>query len=224
MDVISTCTAAAEPLPPAAPWFVDHGRKPAAAADAEKTGRGAAQVNRVAGLSHGNTKPVPNFSSAVSRPLPPTNSRAPDRPLHRLGEARRRERVSRRKVAQRLGISGRQVKEQEQPSSDMLLSNLYRWQEVLEVPLVELLHEPDGELSPPVQLRARLLRAMKTVRSIQRGAQQTSIRRLATMLVEQLVEIMPELKNIVPWPAASHRRSHKIEPFEWYLDYERRWT
>jgi hypothetical protein len=106
----------------------------------------------------------------------------------------------------------------------MLLSNLYRWQEVLEVPLVELLHEPDGELSPPVQLRARLLRAMKTVRSIQRGAQQTSIRRLATMLVEQLVEIMPELKNIVPWPAASHRRSHKIEPFEWYLDYERRWT
>ena len=49
----------------------------------------------------------------------------------------------------------------------MLLSDLHRWQQALAVPIAELLGEPEGELSPPVRLRPRLLRAMKTVRSIQ---------------------------------------------------------
>ena len=83
----------------------------------------------------------------------------------------------------------------------MLLSDLYRWQRALDVPAAELLHEPQAELSPPVQFRSRLLRAMKTVRSIQAGVRQASIQRLAAMLADQLVEIMPELKDTVAWPA-----------------------
>ena len=61
----------------------------------------------------------------------------------------------------------------------MRLSELLRWQRALGVPFAELLNEPDGELFPPVQLRARLLRAMKTVRTIQERARQASVRRLA---------------------------------------------
>jgi transcriptional regulator with XRE-family HTH domain len=148
-------------------------------------------------------------ANAVSVAPPTTSSPAANRPLHRLGEVRQREGLTQRKVARLLGISIREVERQEQPSSDMLLSDLHRWQKVLGVPVAELLDESDGGLSPPVLLRVRLLRAMKTVRSIQERARQVSMRRLAEMLVDQLVEIMPELKDTAAWPAVGPRRPRR---------------
>jgi transcriptional regulator with XRE-family HTH domain len=145
-------------------------------------------------------------TNAVSVALPPTSSPAADQPLHRLGEVRRRERITRGKVARYLGISISAVEQQEEPCADMLLSDLRRWQKALGVPVAELLDDVDGELSPPVQLRARLLRMMKTVRSMQERARQASLRRLAEMLVNQLVEVMPELKDTTAWPAVGQRR------------------
>jgi transcriptional regulator with XRE-family HTH domain len=138
--------------------------------------------------------------------LPPSRHPSAGRPLQRLGEVRRREGVTRREVARRLHISIREVEEQEQPSTDVPLSDLYRWQEILQVPLAELLSEPSTDLSPPLQLRSRLLRAMKTIRSMQEVARQASVQRLATMLVEQILEIMPELKATIAWPSVGHRR------------------
>lgn len=179
----------------------------------------APQVNPVAGLSHGSPEPVP----VVPPPLPPADAPPPAPPLHRLAEVRQQERLSRRTLARRLGISVGQVKQREQPSSDLSLSELRRWQAALGVPIAELLHEPAGELTPPVQLRAHLLRAMKTVRSIEEGAQQVSIRRLATMLANQLVEVMPELSEIASWPARNGRHSHAADPADWHFVYERRW-
>jgi hypothetical protein len=88
----------------------------------------------------------------------------------------------------------------------MLLSDLYRWQEALGVPLAELIGEPDAALSPPVQLRSLLLRVMKTARSIQQKARQTSVRRLIETLVDQLLEVMPELKDTGAWPSVGQRR------------------
>jgi transcriptional regulator with XRE-family HTH domain len=136
----------------------------------------------------------------------PTGAPAPCRPLHRLREVRRREGIHHSKIARHLGVSIRDVQQQERPTADMRLSDLYRWAEVLEVPATELLHEPDGALSPPVQLRAQLVRVMKTVRSIQESARQTSIRRLSDALINQLVEVMPELKDTVAWPTLGHQR------------------
>jgi transcriptional regulator with XRE-family HTH domain len=158
-------------------WLVNLGAKPDAAAD------------------------------AVAAALSPASLPAPSRPLQRLGEVRQREGLSRRTLARRLGMEVQEVQKQEQPTSDMLLSDLYRWQEALAVPTAELLNEPDGELSPPVQLRARLLRAMKTVRSIQEVARQVSVRRLVEVLADQLVEVMPELAGAGAWPAVGRRRT-----------------
>ena len=179
MSIITTYTLATGPPPPVVPVVVDRRSRPANAAD------------------------------AVSPARRPTSPPAPDRPLHRLGEARRREGLTHRKLAGRLGVSVDAVKQQENPAADIRLSDLYRWQKAMDVPVAELLTEPGAELSPPVQLRARLLRAMKTARSIQERARQASIRRLATMLVEQLVEIVPELKDTVAWPAVGRRRSYR---------------
>jgi transcriptional regulator with XRE-family HTH domain len=151
-------------------------------------------------LATGLGNPSGAASHAVSVALPPTRSPAPDRPLHRLGEIRQREGFTRRRIARMLGISIQEVEQQEQPSSDMLLSDLHRWEQALGVPAAELLDDPGCRLSSPVQLHARLIRVMKTVRSIQEMARQTSIRRLAEMLADQLIEVEPELKDTAAWP------------------------
>ena len=78
----------------------------------------------------------------------------------------------------------------------MLLSELYRWQHALEVPVTELLVDADAPLSEPVLTRARLLRVMKTVRAIKESANNPSIQRFTTMLEQQLIELMPELKDV----------------------------
>ena len=48
---------------------------------------------------------------------------------------------------------------------------------------------------------------MKTVAAIREKSQNTAIQRLAQTLVNQLVEIMPELKGINPWHSVGQRRS-----------------
>ncbi len=86
---------------------------------------------------------------------------------------------------------------------------LYAWQDVLKVPLAELLVDGDGELSTPILQRAQLLRIMKTVKTIFERSKQTSIRRLAQVMIDQLLEVMPELKEVGSWPAVGQRRTSR---------------
>jgi transcriptional regulator with XRE-family HTH domain len=126
--------------------------------------------------------------------------------LQKLSEARRRQGLSVRCVAQRLGRTVSEVRAQENEQSDLLISELYRWQAALEVPIEELLEEPDDALSNSVLTRARMLKVMKTAQAIRRQARSEAERRLARLLTEQLLEIMPELKEVAAWPAVGHRR------------------
>ena len=132
---------------------------------------------------------------------------ANSRSLHQLSEARRRQGLSVRCVAQRLNLSIAEVRAQEEEHADLLLSELYRWQAVLEVPIEELLREPEDALSPRVLMRARMLRVMKTARALRVQARSESEHRLAKVLISQLIEIMPELKEVAAWPTVGHRRS-----------------
>jgi hypothetical protein len=126
--------------------------------------------------------------------------------LQSLGSARRRQGLSVRCIAQRLARTVAQVRQQEDECADLLVSELYRWQIALDVPLQELLNEPSDALSPRIQMRAQLLKIMKTVKSLSREAKSDEMRRSVQLLTEQLLEIMPELKDVVPWPAVGHRR------------------
>ena len=90
----------------------------------------------------------------------------------------------------------------------MLVSELYEWQRALEVPIFELLVDVHAPLSQPVLTRARLLRVMKTVRAIKEASKCVSVLRMATMLEQQLVEVMPELQDVAPWHTVGQRRSH----------------
>jgi transcriptional regulator with XRE-family HTH domain len=128
------------------------------------------------------------------------------RKLQNLSAARRRQGLSVRCVAQRLGRTIGEVRAQEEEHADILISELFRWQAALEVPLEELLEEPEDALSPRVLARARLLKVMKTAMAIRRQCRNESQRRLVRLLIEQLLEIMPELKEVSGWPAVGHRR------------------
>ena len=127
-------------------------------------------------------------------------------PLHRLAVVRQQQGISRRTVARRLNIDLAAVRAQEDETADISLSQLYAWQKILEVPLSELLYDADDSLSPPVLLRAQLVRLMKSVLAIQENAKQDTIRRMAQTLIDQLLVIMPELSGVGPWHAVGQRR------------------
>ncbi len=128
------------------------------------------------------------------------------RPLHRVGTVRRLQGISRRTVARRLDVDVASIKLQERETSDMSLSRLYEWQEVLDVPISELLIDTDDPLSAPVLKRAQLVRVMKTALAIHEATKQAPIRRMAETLIDQLREIMPELEGVGPWHAVGQRR------------------
>jgi transcriptional regulator with XRE-family HTH domain len=150
---------------------------------------------------------IPLDSALGHLPLPQVSVSSDKKPLHRIADVRRRQGISVRSVARRMHTSIDQVRRQEEPGNDMLLSELLRWQKALEVPLADLLVESDGPLSEPTMTRARLLRIMKTVRAIKETATSSSIQRFATMLEQQLVELMPELKDVAAWHSIGQRRS-----------------
>ena len=77
-------------------------------------------------------------------------------PLHRLGEARRQESISRSNVVRHFGITVREVSRQECNTTDLPLSLLHKWAKVLGLPVAELVEEPDISVSKPLSHRAWL--------------------------------------------------------------------
>ena len=126
-------------------------------------------------------------------------ARSNGRPLHRISEVRKRQGVSIRSVARQIKVDVRQARLQEDSQADLQLSTLYEWQKALGVPVAELLVDLDAPLSAPVLKRAQMLKLMKSARGIFDRAPTGQIRRLARMMIEQLVEIMPELAHVGAW-------------------------
>jgi transcriptional regulator with XRE-family HTH domain len=128
------------------------------------------------------------------------------RPLHRLGAARRQEEVSRRNVARRLGITVEDVRQQECQTTDLPLSVLHQWARILSLPVGELVEEPDESLPTPLLNRAQLVRVMKTAMAILEQTRDPRTKRLTRTMIDQLIDIMPELRGINAWHAVGKRR------------------
>ena len=138
-------------------------------------------------------------------PLPKTNETG--RPLHRIQAVRIQQGMSLRTAARQLAMDVRAIRAQEQASTDLRLSDLYRWQQALDVPAAELLEESGEPLSRPVAERAKMVRVMKTAASLLETAESPTTRRMAENLVAQLCDVMPELKEVSPWHTVGQRRS-----------------
>jgi len=129
------------------------------------------------------------------------------KPLHRIREVRAQQEVSLRTAAKHLGVDQRTAREQEEGTADLRLSDLYRWQQVLDVPVSELLSDAEDGVSANILHRARMVKVMKTAQAILERASSLPIKRMAQMLVEQLTEVMPELGEVSAWHQAGTRRT-----------------
>ncbi len=129
------------------------------------------------------------------------------RPLNRIQKIREQQGVTLRTCSRRMKLDLRSLRAQETPEADLRISQLRQWQQVLDVPLIDLIEDSGLPLSRPVMERARLVRLMKTAMSIREQADSPAVKRFAQVLVEQLVEIMPELAEISPWHSVGQRRT-----------------
>jgi len=129
------------------------------------------------------------------------------RAMHRIREVRQQQGVSLRSAARRMGTEVSKLKAQERDTADLRLSELYCWQQALEVPVSDLLVEQQEALSRPVMQRAQMVRLMKTAAAMLEQAESPAMRRMAQTLVGQLVELMPELAEVSPWHTVGQRRS-----------------
>ena len=67
--------------------------------------------------------------------------------------------------------------------------------------------EGDGQLSGPVLERSRMVKLMKTAAAIRERTSGTPVGRIVNLLVEQILEIMPELADVTPWNTVGQRRT-----------------
>lgn len=141
--------------------------------------------------------------SADGKNLSQTHSAGP---YHRVRSVREQQNVTIRTLSRRTGVPMRQLREEEKPCNDLPLSVLVRWQKALDVPLAELLVEPDMRLSQSIAHRAKLVRVMKTVLTLCEHGTDERTGRLTEMLREQMVELMPELTEVTSWPSFGSRR------------------
>jgi hypothetical protein len=63
----------------------------------------------------------------------------------------------------------------------------------------------------PVLHRAQMLRLMKTAVTLSDKSSNPEIRLLVNRLMGQLVEIMPELKNVGPWHENEERTDDRVK-------------
>jgi transcriptional regulator with XRE-family HTH domain len=143
----------------------------------------------------------------ASDPVPVKSLSPAAQPLHNVASVRKQQGYSLRRVARQLSLSIDEIKLLEDERTDLPLSLLYRFQEVLEVPLSELLIDSHPPLSTPVLERARMVKIMKTAAAIMEQAGTPAVRRLTQTLIDQLIELMPELEGVGAWHAVGQRRT-----------------
>ena len=148
--------------------------------------------------------------AAPVAPIAPEAQENSTKPLHRLQELRRQQDISIRSLSRRMNVTASEVRMQEDPHYDLRLSALYQWQQALGVPAAELLVEPGDGLSAPIQLRARLLRMMKTIATILDQPQSDRTNHLIANLKNDILEVMPEVEDVDRWHGSSSDRSGDI--------------
>ena len=98
--------------------------------------------------------------------------------------------------------------------------------EALDVPVEHLLADEEEGLSSPVLKRVQMVRLMKTAAALKEQAIDPLSGRLAQTLIDQLIEIMPELEHVGACNAVGQRRSlddcgriaEQTLPDDWFVN------
>ena len=134
-----------------------------------------------------------------------SDTNQPNNGHHRLQATRLREGVSLRSLAKRLQVPISTAKAQEEGRCALYLSDLYRWQRALKVPISDLLDVPEPNLENDIRQRACLVRIIKTAKSLVQSCTVDQEARLARQIVDQVHEMMPELTEVSAWPEGRSR-------------------
>jgi hypothetical protein len=102
-----------------------------------------------------------------------------------------------------MNVSLSNVRDEEDGDDDLSLVQLQRWQLALEVPLSELVISAESQLSEPTRNRAAIVRLARTTALLQRNSKKETNRRLACRMLDQLHELMPELRDLDISPEAA---------------------
>ena len=156
--------------------------------------------------SNGFQVPIPRKEPQSAKTSQPANV---PKKYHRIREVCIQQGATVRALTRKMELGVNEIRQQEDPHVDLRISDLLKWQEVLEVPLADLLVDNEGPLSEPVMRRAGMLRVMKTAKAILETSKDRAVKRLASMLVDQLIEMMPELEDVSAWHTVGQRRTQK---------------
>jgi len=135
------------------------------------------------------------------------NGHSPKRQLHRIAEVMEQEQVGFRSASRQMKMTATQLRAEADATYDLRLSDLFRWQTALKVPIADLIREPDRDLSPMIKIRSGLVKAMRTLRTIQDQLLGEPTHVLSIQLGQQLMELMPELSHVSAWPSVGQRRT-----------------
>ncbi len=163
-------------------------------------------------VSASKSRSSKSSSSPRSSQTKPRSSSNSTRPLHFIAETLRKQGTPLAGCARRLGLSPAEAAEQTRPDADLKLSQIYAWRAALDVPLAELL-PLEGVVPDPIRNRALLLRTMKTARQLQELSRGSRLERVAESLVDQLIELMPELAATPAWPSVGQSRAPREPGF-----------
>ncbi len=117
------------------------------------------------------------------------------KPLHRLREIREMVGLTIEQVAEAMGTSVATATREEDPSSDLPVSTLLRWQRALGIPFHRLLVEPDSTISLPGLTDERLSLLEGIAQELRNAAKDNATRAFADGLQRQLEELRPSRKR-----------------------------
>lgn len=100
-------------------------------------------------------------------------------------------------------------RQQELPDCDLSISTLQSWAAALDVPISELLVEPENGLSPPLDYRKQMIRLVKATLRLQEIDSPSNAIHHCGLVCQQILStlytMMPELKDVNPYPKVGVR-------------------
>lgn len=119
---------------------------------------------------------------------------SPKRALHRLAAARQAKGVTCFELARKLGTTVEKVRLQEE-AADLSISTLNAWAAALDVPVTQLVVEPEEWLQETNLAKPQAERLLRLAVELRDRSRRRSIQRLAQTFVDQLTEIDPALNS-----------------------------
>ncbi|GEM_PF-4915771 len=113
--------------------------------------------------------------------------------LHRLATARHRQGITLEQLAQQMNAPVDKIAQEEDEARDLRLSALYRWGEILGLPITELVVEREDPLEQHREQVAKLQMIWRMAQSLTRQPILPPERRLIGSLIRQLDDLLTDL-------------------------------